>query len=125
MNLYKMDRRDKTSDKSPVRYHTLNGVHYVPKDLVKMPENDDDEARGVITRVVSIPDVNKLCYNSSGKIKGKIAILRSILKQIVGVNIFRKYDNKSFSYILYKDTTLEMEDDTVVCIKYKGKKVAE
>ena len=34
-------------------------------------------------------------------------------------------DNKRFGYIFYKDTELEMEDDKVVCIKYKGKSVAE
>ena len=40
-----MDRRKKTRDKSPVRYHTLNGVYYVPKNSVKMSE-DDDEVKG-------------------------------------------------------------------------------
>ena len=30
-----------------------------------------------------------------------------------------------FGYILYKDMELEMEDDKVVCIKYKGERVAE
>ena len=106
-----------------MRYCAVNGVYPVPKDSVKIPE--DDEVRGVIIKIVTIPDVRYFCYNLSGKIKGKIAILRSIFKKIVGVNIFRKNDNKSFGYILYKDTTLEMEDDIVVCIKYKGKRVAE
>ena len=39
--------------------------------------------------------------------------------------MFTKNDNKSLGYILFKNTTLEMEDDRVLCIKYKGKKVAE
>ena len=98
-----MDRRDKTRDKSPVRYHTLNGVYYVPKDSVKMSE--DDEVKGVTIETISIANVNKLCYNPYGRIKGKIAILRSIFKQIVDVNIFRKNDNKSLGSILFKNTT--------------------
>ena len=117
-----MDRRDKTRDKSPVRYHTLNGVYYLPKDSVRMSK--DDEIRGITIKTITIPDVNKLCHNPSGKIKEKIAILRSIFKQIVGVNIVRK-NYKSFGYILFRDTELEMEDDRVVCIKHKGKRVAE
>ena len=56
---------------------------------------------------------------------GKIAILRSIFEEIVGVNIFKKNDNKRFSYILYKDMELETKDDKVVCIKYKRKRVAD
>ena len=124
LNIYKIDRRDKTRDKNPVRYRTVNGVYSVPKDSVKIPE-DDDKVKGVIIKIIANPYVNGLCYNPSGKIKGKIAILRSIFKQIVNVNIFRKNYNKSFGYILYKDTTLEMEDDRVVCIKYKGERVAE
>ena len=63
-----MDRRDKARDKSPVRYHTLNGVCCVPKDSVKMPE-DDDEVKGITIKTISISNVNELCYNSSGKIK--------------------------------------------------------
>ena len=119
-----MNRRDKTRDKSPVRHRTINGVYSLPKDSVKIPE-DDDEVEGVIIKIVAIPHVNELCYNPSSKIKGKIAILRSIFKQIVDANIFRKNDNKSFGYFLYKDMELELKDDRVVCIKYKGKRVAE
>ena len=103
--------RDKTRNKESVRYFTVNGVYSIPKDLVQ----------GVIIKIVPIP----YSYNPSGKIKGKIAILRSIFKQIVGVNIFRKNDNKSFDYILYKDTELEMKDNKVVCVNYKGKGVAK
>ena len=35
------------------------------------------------------------------------------------------YFKKGFGYILYKDTELQMEDDKVVCKKYKGERVAE
>ena len=50
------------------------------EDLNNRPEeismddlgNYDYEVRGVM---VAIPYVNELCYNHSGKIKGKIAIL--------------------------------------------------
>ena len=66
---------EKTRNKESVRYRTVNGVYSVSKDLVKIPE-DDDEVKGVIIKIVAIPYVNRLCYNTFSKIKGKIAILR-------------------------------------------------
>ena len=63
------------------------GIYCVSKDSVEIP---DDDVSGVTIKMLVILNINRLCYNPSGKIKGKIAILRSIFKEIVGVNIFKK-----------------------------------
>ena len=69
-----------------------------------------------------IRDTHKFYHNSSGKIKGKTGILRSIFERVMAVKIYKMHKNGS---ILYKNTELEMEGGRIICVKFKGKRITE
>ena len=49
-------------------FYEGNGVYSASEDSVEIP---DDDVSGVTIKMLVILNVNRLCYNPSGKIKGK------------------------------------------------------
>ena len=60
----------------------------------------------MIIKKIAVSDVKNLCYNPSGKIKGKTAILRSLVNSEMRfrMKMYKKYgDNKGSNWKLHTD----------------------